>query len=79
MADVLSKETFLLIGFMAYWAVSGEHFLRYDDFPRQHKWPTSINRYPSTTEQRLLVCGWNAIPLHFLEPKDCLEGREKEN
>ena len=32
-----------------------EHFLHYDDFPRHCKWLTSVDRYPSTMERKLVV------------------------
>ena len=63
-------------GIMAYWAVFEEHFLHYDDFPRHCKWLTSVDRYPSTMERKLVVGIRDFCILS--SRKACLEGNEKE-
>ena len=61
---------------MAYWAAFEEHFLHYDALPRHHEWTMSIDRHPSTMEQRLGVGIRDLRSL--LSWKACLEGNEKE-
>ena len=62
---------------MAYWAVFKEHVFHYDGFPCHRKWPTSINRCPSTIDGRLVV-GKPGLCI-FSSRKACLamEGNEK--
>ena len=64
------------MGIMAYWAVFEDHFLHYDDFPRHCKRLTSVDRYPSTMERKLVVGIRDFCILS--SRKACLEGNEKE-
>ena len=61
---------------MAYQAVFEEHFLHYDDFPRHCKWLTSVDRYSSTMERKVVVGIRDFCILS--SRKACLEGNEKE-
>ena len=63
-------------GIMADKAVFEEHFLHYDDFPRRCKWLTSVDRYSSTMERKLVVGIRDFCILS--SRKACLEGNEKE-
>ena len=51
-------------------------FLRYDDFPRHCKWLTSVDRYSSAMERKLVVGIRDFCILS--SRKACLEGNEKE-
>ena len=63
-------------GIMAYLAAFEEHFLHSDDFPCSCKWLTSVDRYPSTIERKLVVGNRDFCILS--SRKACMEENEKE-